>query len=207
MASLSINACGHRFAGANWLFRNVSFEAQPGSVTALVGPSGSGKSTLLAICGGLTQPAEGAVRWNGSERVPDSAWIFQESSGVARRSAVDHVALPLLARGYSRRQAELHARELLDKVDLAARAHAQYRHLSGGEGQRVALARALATGRQLMLADEPTAQLDRQTARLVCDLLRNVVQSGPAVIVATHDPAVAEMADRIVHLVTPEEQA
>jgi lipoprotein-releasing system ATP-binding protein len=116
-------------------------------------------------------------------------WVFQNPHGVARRTALDHVTLPLLARGAPRRAADERAMEILDRFGLAPRATARFRELSGGEAQRLMLARGVASAPTLMLVDEPTAQLDRSTAAEVNDAIGELAATGTTVVVATHDDA------------------
>ncbi|PFG41780.1 putative ABC transport system ATP-binding protein [Isoptericola jiangsuensis] len=188
---------GHRFAGTATLFAGLDLTLHPGEVVALVGPSGSGKSTLLSIVAGWEEPAEGSVERVGIERV---GWVFQNPHGVARRTALDHVVLPLLARGRTRADAEAEAREVMDVFDLAAAAPRPFRALSGGEAQRLMLARAVATAPDLLLVDEPTAQLDRSTADTVNAVLAQVARADAVVLVATHDASTRDACTRVVDL-------
>ena len=128
---------GHRFGSGPWLFRSVDARVEAGSVAAVVGPSGSGKSTLLAIC------AEGTARTSAParpDRPPRIAWVFQNPHGAPHRTALDHVALPLLARGVPTRAADERARRLLEEFGLAGAADRPFSTLSGGEAQRLLLA-------------------------------------------------------------------
>jgi lipoprotein-releasing system ATP-binding protein len=166
-------------------------------VTAVVGPSGSGKSTLLAILAGMLRPTHGeVVRPEGCRPL----WVFQNPHGVARRRVLDHVALPFLAAGADRRTADARALEVLDRFGLGPRAHARFAELSGGEAQRLMLARGIASGPDLMLVDEPTAQLDRTTAAEVNHAIGALAASGTAVVVATHDDETRDACDGVLDL-------
>lgn len=182
---VTLDALGHRFPGQSFLFRRLTATLLPDRVYALVGPSGSGKSTLLSILAGWVAPTEGTVVRAGIGRV---GWVFQNPHGVARRSAIDHVALPLLARGLTRRQAESRGRELLADFGLLDAAPRDFAALSGGEAQRLMLARGIAAQPDLFLVDEPTAQLDARTATVVSRTLTGLASEGTVVVVATHDP-------------------
>ena len=147
---------GHRFGfDVPWLFRNCDQSFESGRVYALVGPSGSGKSTLLSIIAGWLSPTEGAVKMPPEHRI---AWVFQNPHGVPRRTARDHVALPLLAVGTAPAEADAEADGLLDRFGLSAVSGRPFRQLSGGEAQRLMLARGIASKPDLLLIDEPTAR-------------------------------------------------
>lgn len=188
---------GHSFTGKRPLFEGVNLRLVPGVATAVVGPSGSGKSTLLSIAAGWQAPSLGRVVRDGISTV---SWVFQNPHGVARRTALDHVVLPLLSQGANRPLAEVRAREILALFDLAGLSDRQFRRLSGGEAQRLMLARAMATRPDLLLIDEPTAQLDLATAKTVNDVLGGISQSGAIVLVATHDPRTRDACAMVVDL-------
>ena len=179
-----LHGLGHRFPGQPFLFRGLSATLLPDRVYALVGPSGSGKSTLLSLLAGWSAPTEGSVERLGVTRV---GWVFQNPHGVARRTALDHVVLPLLAQGTGRRDAESRARELLGEFGLQRAADRHFAALSGGEAQRLMLARGIAARPELFLVDEPTAQLDARTAAQVSSTLGALARAGTVVVVATHD--------------------
>jgi putative ABC transport system ATP-binding protein/lipoprotein-releasing system ATP-binding protein len=182
---VALENVGHRFGGgSDWLFRYLDFELLPGEIYALTGPSGSGKSTLLSLLAGRDRPREGAIRFTDVERV---SWVFQNPFGAPRRTALDHVVLPIIAAGASAASAEAEAQSLLVRVGLGSIAHRQFRELSGGEAQRLMLARGLASRPSLLLVDEPTAQLDRRTAERVDSAIGAVADPRTIVIVATHD--------------------
>ncbi|MDR0416969.1 MAG: ATP-binding cassette domain-containing protein [Propionibacteriaceae bacterium] len=179
------------------LFRRLTFACVPGVVCAVTGPSGSGKSTLLSLLAGWAQPREGVIARLGVGAV---RWVFQNPHGVARRTALDHVALPFVARGKSRSEAEAEAAELLERFGLAAVAGSRFADLSGGEAQRLMLARGVASRPDLLLIDEPTAQLDRPSAREVNRVVTALAQAGLIVVVATHDPETRDMCGAVVDL-------
>ncbi|QNE36950.1 ATP-binding cassette domain-containing protein [Leifsonia shinshuensis] len=181
---VGLSSVGHRFAGSGWLFRGLSLTLTPGRVYSLTGPSGAGKSTLLALLAGWITPAEGVISVPVDAR---TGWVFQNPHGTPNRTARDHVAFPLLARGQSVAAADAHADSLLDRFGLLALADRPFRALSGGEAQRLMLARGLAAGPDLFLIDEPTAQLDRETARGVNRAIGAIAAHDTIVVVATHD--------------------
>lgn len=165
---VDLDHVGHRYADGPLLFHDLTASLMPGHVYALTGPSGAGKSTLLGIIAGWTTPAEGQVTRQG---IDSMRWIFQNPHGVAQRTAIDHVSLPLLAKGLPRREAEEQARTLMDRFNLTRVTDRRFAELSGGEAQRLMLARAFAAQPSLMLVDEPTAQLDMHTAVCFVKLL------------------------------------
>jgi putative ABC transport system ATP-binding protein len=193
--------------------RQVTLVADPGELVAVRGRSGSGKTTLLNILGGLDQPTSGRVIIDGHEvssmgedelvdvRRRSVAFIFQSFGLVPILSAAENVEIPLrLVRAEAkRRDARVH--ELLELVGLGGRAKHRPHELSGGEQQRVAIARALANRPRILLADEPTGQLDSETGHVIMLLLRDVVRTeGVTAVVATHDPVMLDVADRVVEL-------
>ncbi|ROP74713.1 putative ABC transport system ATP-binding protein [Curtobacterium sp. PhB115] len=194
---MTLEGVGHVWPNGTVLFDLVDRTFGEGTVTALVGPSGSGKSTLLAIVAGMLRPTHGTVsRPDGCRPL----WVFQNPHGVARRRALDHVALPLLARGADRRSADVGALAVLGRFGLEHRAHARFAELSGGEAQRLMLARGIASAPGLMLVDEPTAQLDRATADEVNRAIGSLADSGACVIVATHDDDTMAACDDVLDL-------
>ena len=192
--------------------RGVSVAVQGGEYVAITGPSGSGKSTLLHILGGLDAPDSGSVALEGVplERLSDSAltrirltrmgFVFQRFHLLPVLSALENVELPMAEAGIGRRERLSRARELLDYVGLSERADHRATELSGGEMQRVAVARALANRPALLLADEPTGELDLTTGRQVLDLFRRLNQDGMTIVVVTHDEHLAAEASRTIHL-------
>jgi ABC-type lipoprotein export system ATPase subunit len=181
---LTLAGVGHAFAGRPTLFSGLDLVLTEGSVTAVTGPSGSGKSTLLHIAAGWQEPTWGCVDRSGLGRVQ---WVFQNPHGVARRSVADHVVLPLLAREFRRPAARGHAETLLASFGLQSVADRKFGDLSGGEALRLMLARAIAAAPDLLLVDEPTAQLDSATAMTVTNSLDALAGRGAVVVVATHD--------------------
>jgi len=191
---------------------NVSFEVAPGEFVAITGPSGGGKSTLLALLGGLDRPSKGRVYAAGAAldqvsrtqlddyRLQRVGIIFQTFNLVPSLTAEDNVALPMLLAGVPLEERRQRARRLLELVGLGHRARVRGGRLSGGEQQRVAVARALANRPGLILADEPTGNLDSSRGAEVLDLLQELNRNGCTVILVTHDPEVARRADRAIRL-------
>jgi putative ABC transport system ATP-binding protein len=193
--------------------RSVSLGAHPGHLLAVRGRSGSGKTTLLNILGGLDRPTSGRVLIDGREvsamtedelvdvRRKSVAFIFQAFGLVPILSAAENVEIPLRLVRAEARARDARVRELLELVGLGGRAKHRPHELSGGEQQRVAIARALANRPRILLADEPTGQLDSETGHVIMLLLRDVIRTeGISAIVATHDPVMLDVADRIVEL-------
>ncbi|MCH9276285.1 ATP-binding cassette domain-containing protein [Bifidobacterium amazonense] len=174
---------------------NARLEA--GRVHALVGPSGCGKSTMLAILAGWLKPSEGAVEERG---IRSFSWVPQQPIGVAKRSVLDHVVLPLMIHGLPRKTAENHAWQMLRRFGLTDIATHDYGSLSGGEAQRLMLARAAATSCDMLLIDEPTASLDRVSARTVISCIQGLSSRGCVAIVATHDGELRDACDDVLDL-------
>jgi len=196
-AAVELHEVRHRFASGEYLFPALTTTLLAGTSYALTGPSGSGKSTLLSLIAGWYEPTEGSVRRSGVEKV---RWVFQNPHGVARRTAIDHVVLPLLGAGMRRSDAELAAAEALARFGLSGAAGRCFADLSGGEAQRLMLARALVQAPDLLLVDEPTAQLDTTTAASVNRVLAGVAARGSIVVVATHDRDTREACDVRIEL-------
>jgi putative ABC transport system ATP-binding protein/lipoprotein-releasing system ATP-binding protein len=175
----------------------------PGDRIALMGPSGSGKSTLLYLMGGLDTPTSGTIVWpslgsRATLRPAKIAFVFQMPSLLAPLTVVENVELPLLLGRKPTDLARKAAIEMLEQLGLSAIANKLPEELSGGQAQRVAIARALASRPQLILADEPTGQLDHPTAKLLFDvLLATLAGTNTALVVATHDRTVAERLDSL----------
>ena len=191
----------------------VDFTVAPGEFVAIMGPSGSGKSTLLHIIGALESPSGGAVAVGGHryEGLGDAeltrlrheriGFVFQFFNLLPSLTAEENVTLPALIGGRRDRAIRGRAVELLERVGLAGRAEHLPGELSGGEQQRVSIARALLLSPELVLADEPTGNLDSRSGRAVLELLREVNrEEGQTVVMVTHDPAAAARADRVVFL-------
>ncbi len=188
---------GHRFTDGPWLFRDLDFTLTAGEAVGLCGPSGSGKSTLLSIIAGFERPAEGVVRRMHVSRV---RWVFQNPHGMPRRAAIDHVVQPLLGQGADRPQAEDEAISIMRTFHLAKVADREFRELSGGEAQRLMLARAIASKPDLLLVDEPTAQLDQRTANDIDSTLTGLAHGDAIVVIATHDPNTRAACTRVIDL-------
>mgnify|MGYP001159286199 CR=1 FL=1 len=196
---VSVRALGHRFGDA-WLFRDVTFSVpQQGSV-AVVGPSGSGKSTLLRILAGTLAPTEGSVEIPPSTRI---SLVHQTPHGVGPRTVIDHIALPWWARGADLTTGWHEAERIAATLGLDGALHRPFSEMSGGEAQRIRLAVAMAEQPDLILADEPTASLDAGNAMSVVASLRRVTDLGATLVVATHDPRVADACGQAVRLSGP----
>ncbi|GAB2445831.1 ABC transporter ATP-binding protein [Streptosporangium sandarakinum] len=192
--------------------RGVDLKVEAGEFVAIMGPSGSGKSTLVHMLGGLDARTSGEIWLDGSrvDTLSESAWallrrrkigfVFQFFNLVANMTVADNVELPALLAGASPREARERREYLLGELGLADRADAAPAQLAGGEQQRVALARALANRPSLLLADEPTGNLDSRNTRDVLRLLGEVHRDGQTIILVTHDARVASLADRVVSL-------
>lgn len=190
----------------------IDIEIAEGEYVALMGPSGSGKSTLMHILGCLDTPDSGRYLFKGEEIVKKSdselarlrnrafGFVFQNYSLLPRLTALANVSLPLLYAGVSRKQRIRRAQELLEMVGLADRIHHRPNELSGGEMQRVAIARALANHPTVILADEPTGNLDSKTGTEIMRLFDQLAAEGNTILIVTHDQAIARHARRIVKL-------
>ena len=192
---------------------DADLTVMPGEFVCLMGPSGSGKSTLLNIIGGLDRPTKGSVTIAGRDtgRITESqfaalrhdtiGFIFQSYNLIPFLSAVENVELPLMFEPYDRASLRRRAIDLLGLVGLSHRVDHQPTRMSGGEQQRTAIARSLIGNPRLILADEPTANLDHRTGAMVVQLLRDLcARLGVTVVASTHDPTVAEEASRVVRM-------
>lgn len=195
------------------LFDNLSFRVMQGEMLAVVGESGTGKSTLLHLLGALEIPSQGTVHCAGLQlsslseaaaadfRNRTIGYVWQFHYLLPEFTAVENIAMPLLVRGRPRREAESEALKWLGEVGLEARASHRPGELSGGEQQRVALARALITRPRLLLADEPTGDLDNRTAEAVFELIRRLHREyGLTSLIATHNLSFARRCDRVLRL-------
>lgn len=190
----------------------LSFEAHPGELVVLLGPSGSGKTTLLSSLGGILTPTSGSIRLGDVEvtalrgsaldgyRRDQVGFVFQAFNLIPSLTARENVAVPMLLTGRSRTEAFARADELLEVVGLSDRAGHRPAKLSGGQQQRVAVARGLGQDPPLLLADEPTANLDFIQAEAVIRLLRDLRDQGRVIVVSTHDARLVPIADRIVDM-------
>ncbi|MEN8235682.1 MAG: ATP-binding cassette domain-containing protein [Actinomycetota bacterium] len=201
--SLSVRGVSHSYRTGGQVLSGVSFKVEPGTAVALMGPSGSGKTTLLSIIGGLFDPSEGSVDFgpDSTEEGRAVAWVFQTTNLLPRRTVRDNVAFGLLQNGLTLKQTRGPAERTLGLVGLEGHATRRAGSLSGGEAQRAGIARALLSGAPWLLADEPTGQLDQSTSLSVAGVLRRATEAGTGVVVATHDRTIAEVCDRVMHLV------
>ncbi|MGQ9888395.1 MAG: ABC transporter ATP-binding protein [Aggregatilineales bacterium] len=194
--------------------RGVDLTVYPGEMVSIVGPSGSGKSTLLGLIGGLDSPTHGTIEIDGVDitrmnedrlteiRNEKIGFIFQFFNLIPTLTALENVALPIQFARKPRFRPEARARELLEMLGVGDRLHHRPAELSGGQQQRVAIARALANNPPLILADEPTGNLDSESGQLVLDALKRIQrEAGTTVVIVTHDPDIAQVADRTVRLV------
>ncbi len=195
------------------LFRDLDLEIAAGEMVAVIGRSGSGKSSLLHLLAGLDRPSAGEV-WVGSTalhslpaqrlaevRNRSIGYVWQFHYLLPEFTATENVAMPLLARGVGGREANAQARAWLSRVDLLHRAEHRSGELSGGEQQRIAIARALITSPAVLLADEPTGDLDAQTASTLLDLLQSLCREGElGALLVTHSAAIASRCDRVLQL-------
>ena len=199
--------------------RGISLEVAPGDFLAIVGPSGSGKSTLLHLLGAVDSPTSGAVFLDGSDvtsmsdperarfRLEHVGLVFQRFHLLPMLTALENVELPMAEAGLARRERLARAEALLARVGLADRMRHRPGEVSGGQRQRVAVARALANSPALLLADEPTGELDRTTSAGMLELFQSLNEEGTAIVVATHDLQLAEGAGEQLTLVDGRIQA
>ena len=213
-ASIQALNLGKRYgsgATSTIALENVNFEVKRGEFVSIIGPSGSGKTTLLNLLGALDRPTTGKVFIDGIDvsRLPNSelakvrnkklGFVFQDFNLISRMSAGENVELPLLIEGVPSRERSRRAKELLDRFGLGPKSDRNVNKLSGGERQRVAVARALANNPAIVLADEPTGNLDTKNTEIMMEFMRQLnSELGKTVLVITHNPEVAKRADRLI---------
>jgi putative ABC transport system ATP-binding protein len=194
------------------VLREIDLDIEKGEYVALMGPSGSGKSTLMNILGCLDTPTSGEYELNGQivSKLDDNeladirnkeiGFIFQTFNLLPRSTALDNVILPLIYAGKSKTERDTMARKALDQVGLSDRITHKPNELSGGQRQRVAIARALVNNPSILLADEPTGNLDSKTSVEIMGLLHDIHESGNTIIIVTHEEDIAQHAHRIIRL-------
>lgn len=193
--------------------RGLDLSIEEGEIVAIMGPSGSGKSTLMHIIGALDTPSNGAAFLDGQDleqlkekqlvalRGKKIGFVFQTFNLIQTLTAQQNVELPMVFQGIRRAERAERAKELLGKVGLADRVRHKPSELSGGERQRVAVARALANDPEIILADEPTGNLDTESGEAILEMLKGLrVDDGKTVIIVTHDPEATAIADRVIRL-------
>ena len=212
MAELVVKDVFYRYKNASRdVLKGVSCAFSSGSFNAIVGPSGSGKSTLLSIMAGLDRPSSGEVTIDGNElgklnldkyRREQIAIIFQAFQLFSLLTALENVCYSMELNGMSKKEAKKRGAQLLESVGIAEEKHNRYpSHLSGGEQQRVAIARTLAGGGKIILADEPTGNLDEANSKHIIEILQNLAHNaGYCVIIITHDLDIASKADRVFRI-------
>jgi cell division transport system ATP-binding protein len=209
---VSFSAVAKRYPGGQEALKDVSFSLEPGELAFLTGRSGAGKSTLLKLIPAIERPSAGSVVVNGQNvgalkraAIPhlrrNLGLVFQDQKLLYDRSVYDNVMLPLAFSAHAPREAARRARAALDKVNLLGREKANPIQLSGGEQQRLAIARAVVNRPAILVADEPTANLDAESAARILDIFVAFNQVGVTVLIATHDQALVERyGKRVLHL-------
>ena len=209
MSELTLQQVSYRYpGGSRYALDGISGTFSAGKLYAVIGPSGSGKSTLLSLMAVLDRPTEGSLQLNGSDyrslnldrcRRQEIAMIFQAFQLFPLLTVLENVCFPMEANGVKQKEAKAKAKELLTSVGISEEQHQRYpANLSGGEQQRVAIARALSSGAGIILADEPTGNLDTANGNQVMEiLLRLAHEEGRCVIVVTHDMDIAAQADEV----------
>lgn len=194
------------------ILNGITFTLYEGDFTAITGPSGSGKSTLMNIIGLLDIPTKGDYVLNGAKttglkedqlsrlRNREIGFVFQSFNLLPRATALENVVLPAVYKGVSRREREIHAKKLLDMLGLKERMLYKPNQLSGGQQQRVAIARALMNNPSILLADEPTGNLDTKSGEEVMKIFTNLNKEGKTIVLITHEHDVAQKAKKIIHI-------
>jgi putative ABC transport system ATP-binding protein len=194
------------------VLKGITIDINRNEYVALMGPSGSGKSTLMNILGCLDSPTAGTYILNGHDvsTMPDNeladirnkeiGFVFQQFNLLPRLTAMENVALPLVYAGIPKRQRQEMAMEVLRKVDLTDRSHHRPNEMSGGQCQRVAIARALVNNPSIILADEPTGNLDSKTSHEIMDIFNKIHAEGNSVVLVTHEDDISRFAHRIIRL-------
>ena len=212
MSVLTVENVSYRYKNGDRMALNgVNCGFEAGEVTAVVGPSGSGKTTLLSILAGLDRPSAGTVILNGQDlaaknldqyRREDVSVIFQAFQLFPLLTVMENVCYPMELVGVAQKEAKARAGELLTKVGIGEEKRKRYpANLSGGEQQRVAIARSMASGARVLLADEPTGNLDGENSRNVVELLTKLAhEDNYCVVIVTHDPAIAEASDSVYRM-------
>lgn len=196
------------------VLKDVNIDIHPGEIVALVGASGAGKSTLLHICGLLETPTTGSVTLKGVEtttqsertrtkmRLEDIGFVYQFHHLLPEFTALENVSMPQLIAGKSQKNADAHAKDLIARIGLSNRITHLPSEMSGGEQQRIAIARAMANNPKLLLADEPTGNLDSKTADMVfAELVDFIRKDNIGALIATHNPDLAQRMDRVITVV------
>ena len=198
------------------VLKNINLTVEQGDYLAIMGPSGSGKTTLMNIIGCLDVPTSGTYELNGKNLLGSSdnaladirnkyiGFVFQSFYLMPKLDAVDNVALPLLYAGVPLKERRARAVEALNAVGLGERIHFRPNQLSGGQCQRVAIARAIVSKPTLLLADEPTGALDTKAGNQIMEIFRSLSKDGMTIIMITHEPAIAECADKTYHILDGE---
>jgi len=194
------------------VLKGIDFKAETGEFIAIMGRSGAGKSTLLYQMGLLDKPTEGEILINGKDvlslnmeertnfRLSELGYVFQDYALLPEMTALENVALPLLMQDVSEKNAYKEATQALTRVGLEKRLNSLPSKLSGGEQQRVSIARAIAHHPKILFADEPTANLDNESSRIVMEFFKELHKSGQTIIMVTHEPEYSKFAEQIIHL-------
>lgn len=211
MATLTMENVKYRYRGAEgYAVKEATCAFVPGQLYAVIGPSGSGKSTMLSMLAGLDLPTEGEVRFDGENlkdmdldryRREDISMIFQAFQLFPLLTVMENVCYPMELIGLDKKEARERAAQFLFRVGITREQFRRFpANLSGGEQQRVAIARSLASGARIILADEPTGNLDSHTSREIMDIFHELHDQGNTIVLITHDPDVAKQAVRSLHI-------